>query len=159
VTRPIDPEKRAGRLAPVRLEVLYDLYRYDPSRTLLLLIAAAEGRSMKADGTYDSPGFGEEYVGVWVGTVHRDRIISTLGIKPARWRAAVTQWVGFGLAHRCKPGAVFLLTRAGAACPRCTGNVAHRDDAASPTATVDVALSDVIRHEQGERPGRGVLRG
>jgi hypothetical protein len=158
VTRSFDAEKRAGRLPPVRLEVLYDLYRYDPSRTLLYLIAAAEGRSMKGDGTYNKAGHGEEYVGVWVGKTHRDRIISTLDLKLARWQAAVRQWVGMGLAHRCRSGAVFLLRKPGMACPRCARNVAHGDGETSPTATSDVAHGDALRHELGE-PQRGTRKG
>jgi hypothetical protein len=158
VTRPVDPEKRARRLPPVRLDVLYDLYRFDPSRSLLYLIAAAEGRSRKDDGTYNKPGHGEGYVGVWVGNTHRDRILETLDLKPARWRAAVRQWVGLELVHRCEPGGLFLLQRPGTECPRCSSSVAQGDGATSSTATFDVADSDAFRHEVGE-PQRGTRKG
>lgn len=153
MSRPLDPVKRARRLPPVRLDVLYDLYRYDPSRTLLYLIAAAEGRSMKANGTFDKPAHDESYVGVWVGKDHRNRILATLDMQPQRWRSAVRYWVELGLAHRCGSNGVFLLRVPGMACPRCTESVALSNGKALLSATVSVPVSNGFRHELGDTNG------
>jgi hypothetical protein len=159
MSRPPDPEKRAGRFPVVRLDVQYDLYREFGGRGVLFNIAASEGRAMTERGTFDKLMPGEDYVGIRVGQVHRDRILKTVPTTSAVWRAAVRAWEACGLIHRCGAGGdIFIPMPPRSSCLYCDLGVASRNGATSPHATSDVVSSDADRHEQGE-PLRGTRKG
>jgi hypothetical protein len=159
MSRPYDPEKRAGRFPVVRLDVQYDLFREFGGRGVLFNIAASEGRAMTQRGTFEKLMPGEYYVGVRVGEVHRDRILETVPITSAVWRAAVREWEACGLIHRCGNGGdIFIPMPPSSSCLYCDLGVASHNGGLSPHATHGVVSSDTNRHEQGE-PQRGTRKG
>jgi hypothetical protein len=130
-----DVSLRADRCPPVPLETLYVL---SSGTRGLFCIAAAEGRSMNPAGTFDKLGPGQRPVGVWIGKVHRDRILGTLKINQRRWRYAIQEWVDLSLAHRCQRSGVFLSLKPASICRRC-GN----DQTSAATTTKPVPLGGI----------------
>ncbi len=142
--------RREDRCPPVPLRILRIL---PDGSTRMYCTAAAEGRAMRPDGSFDALGPGTRPVGVRVTKVHRDRVLERLGIKERRWRQAVQEWVGLGLAHRCGKGILFLLLAPTnswspeVSCPGCSGTLTAAEAALS--LPHNGTLSAANRHERG----------
>ena len=164
MSRPFDPEKRDVRFSPVPLGTLYEMHRVDGHWSLLFDIAAAEGTAVKADGTTAKPFPGERYIGVWVGQVHRRRIVGRIGITDRQWNRAAKTWVELQLAHRCDRKGIFVYLQPSATCLRCLirgRSASPQEDVLRLAAGPDASLATHEQREpqQGEEEGNGLVPG
>jgi hypothetical protein len=82
---------------------------------------------MNRDGSYKAESFRDQ-VGIAVTPLHRDRVMAQLGIGRRTWERHVSDWVDSRMAHRCRPGFVFVFLTPSATCPRCGGPTPHVAD-------------------------------
>lgn len=129
-----------------------DRYSMVTTRTTLMAsslrlfeVATAQGRMMRADGTFaklDKTPEGRA-VGVQVNRTNRERILGLTKTSEDNWRRAIRDWVDVRLAHRCKRGVDFLflepLDGAAAVCPGCFVSLAHGEPSVELTESVSEA--------------------
>lgn len=68
----------------------------------LWALAAALGKTLRNDGTFEALRGSNEALAVEVRPIHRDRALGLLGKDPRTWRRAVRTMVSARMAHRCE---------------------------------------------------------
>jgi hypothetical protein len=125
------PERYSpNRYSPIKPEVML---RLPESNARAFWIASTLGRFLGQSGSSEKLLSGKDATGTLVTKRRAILIRDELGISPQRWRVLVADWEQRRIAHRCRPGEVFLFAKAlYERCPACRTELLVTEMAPSP---------------------------